>query len=116
MKPASNSSFPRVDYLEAAATRVTARGLSVPGPVWLAMVIIAALAISVSTALRAREHAQTAQASYQQTAARVKQLQIENEQIRARVKQLRENPSANEQAVREQLKYVGQNEVAVKVR
>ena len=116
MKPASNSSFPRVDYLEAAATRVTARGLSVPGPVWLAMVIIAALAISVSTALRAREHAQTAQASYQQTAARVKQLQIENEQIRARVKQLRENPRANEQAVREQLKYVGQNEVAVKVR
>lgn len=80
------------------------------------MVIIAALAISVATALSAREQARTAQASFQQTAARVKQLQMENEQIRARVKQLRENPRATEQAVREQLNYLGQNEVAVKVR
>ncbi len=112
----SNSSFSRVDYLEAAATRVTARGVSVPGHVWLAMIVIAALAISISTAMRAREQARSSQASYTQTAARVKQLQLENEQIRARVKQLRENPRATEQAAREQLHYVGQNEIAVKLR
>lgn len=116
MKPASNSSVSRLSYVEAAAIRISPGGLNIPGYVWLAMIVIAALAISISTAMRAREQARNAQASYQQTAERIRLMQAENERIRGHIKQLREDPRATEQAAREQLHYVAQNEVAVKVR
>lgn len=116
MKPASNSSVSRLSYVEAAAIRISPGGLNIPGYVWLAMIVIAALAISISTAVRAREQARNAQASYQQTAERIKLMQGENEQIRTYIKQLKEDPRATAQAAREQLHYVAPNEVAVKVR
>ena len=116
MKPASNSSVSRLSYVEAAAIRISPGGLNIPGYVWLAMIVISALAISVSTAMRAREQARNAQASYQQTSDRIRLVQSENEQLRARVKQLRDDPRATEQAARERLHYVAHNEVAVKVR
>lgn len=116
MKPASNSSVSRFEYLEAAAIRVSPGRLNVPGYVWLAMIVIAALAISISTAVRSREQARNAQASFQQTSERIRLIQAENEQIRARVRQLRDDPRANEQVAREQLHYLSQNEVAVKVK
>lgn len=116
MKPASNSSVSRLSYVEAAALRISPSGLSIPGYVWMAMIVIAALAISISTAMRAREQARNAQASYQQTAERMRLMQAENEQIRTHIKQLKDDPRATELAAREQLHYVAQNEVAVKVR
>ena len=116
MKPASNSSISRLNYVEAAAIRISPGLLNIPTYVWLAMIVIAALAISISTAMRAREQARNAQASYQQTAERISLIQAENEQIRARVKQLREDPRAIDQAAREKLHYVAPNEVPVKVR
>ncbi|MEP7270180.1 MAG: septum formation initiator family protein [Acidobacteriota bacterium] len=116
LKPVGNSSVTRVNYSEAVAARITWRGLYIPNYVWLAMVMVAALAISASTALRSREQARNAEISYQQTAERVKQLQFDNQRIRERIKQLRDDPRAAEQAAREQLNYLRPNEVAVKLK
>ena len=116
MKPVGNSSITRVSYSDAAVQRFSWRGLYLPNYVWLVMIMIAALAISVSTALRAREQARNAQVSYAQTADRVAQMRAENERIRQRIKQLREDPRATEIAAREQLNYLRPNEVAVKLK
>lgn len=116
MKPVGNSSVTRVNYSQAVAARITWRGLYIPNYVWLVMVMVAALAISVSTAVRSREQARSAQVSYEQTAERVKQMQLENQRIRDRIKQLREDPRAAELAAREQLNYLRPNEVAVKLK
>jgi cell division protein FtsB len=116
LKPVGNSSVTRVNYSQAVATRISWRGFYIPNYVWLVMIVVAATAISASTAIRAREQARNAQISYQQTAERAKQMQIDNARIRERTKQLREDPRANEQAAREQLHYLRPNEVAVKLR
>lgn len=116
MKPVGNSSVTRVSYSEAVAARITWRGLYIPNYIWLVMIMIAALAISVSTAIRSREQARNAQVSYDQTAERVKKMRLENQRIRERIKQLREDPRAAEQAAREQLNYLRPNEVAVKLK
>ena len=116
MKPVGNSSVTRVNYSDAVVQRFTWRGLYIPNYVWLVMIMVAALAISVSTAIRAREQALNAQISYDQTAERVKQMQVANARIRERIKQLREDPRAAEIAAREQLNYLRPNEVAVKLK
>jgi len=116
LKPVGNSSVTRVNYSQAVATRITWRGFYIPNYVWLVMIVVAAAAISASSAIRAREQARSAQASYQQTAERAKQMQVDNARIRERTKQLREDPRATEQAAREQLHYLRPNEVAVKLR
>ncbi len=116
MKPVGNSSVTRVNYAQAVAARTTWRGLYIPNYVWLVMIMVAAVAISVSTAIRSREQARNAEISYQQTAERVKQLQLDNQRIRERIKQLRDDPRAAEQAAREQLHYLRPNEVAVKLK
>jgi len=116
LKPVSNSTVTRVNYSEAVAQRFSWRGLYIPNYVWLVMIMVAALAISVSTAIRSREQARNAQLSYNQTAERVSQMQVENKRIRERIKQLREDPRAGELAAREQLNYLRPNEVAVKLK
>ncbi len=116
MKPVVNSSVTRVNYSEAVAARITWRGLYIPNYAWLVMIMVAALAISVSTAISSREQARNAQLSNAQTAERVRQVQVENQRIRERIKQLREDPRAVEQAAREQLHYLGPNEVAVRLK
>jgi cell division protein FtsB len=116
LKPVGNSSVTRVNYSEAVVQRITWRGLYIPNSVWLVMIMVAALAISVSTALRSREQARNAQISYEQTADRVVQMQAENQRIRDRIKQLREDPRAAELAARDQLNYLRPNEVAVKLK
>jgi cell division protein FtsB len=116
LKPVGNSSVTRVNYSDAVVQRFTWRGLYIPNYVWLVMIMIAALAISVSTAIRAREQARNAQMSYNQTAERVSLMQAENQRIRERIKQLREDPRAAELAARDQLNYLRPNEVAVKLK
>lgn len=116
LKPVSNSSVTRVNYSEAVVQRFTWRGLYIPNSVWLVMIVVAALAISVSTAIRAREQARSAQISFDQTSERVKLMQVENQRIRERIKQLREDPRAAELAARDQLNYLRPNEVAVKLK
>ena len=116
MKPVGNSTVTRVNYSEAVAQRFNWRGLYIPNYVWLVMVMVAALAISVSTAIRSREQARNAQLSYDQTAERVNQMQLANQRIRERIKQLREDPRAAELAARDQLNYLRPNEVAVKLK
>lgn len=116
MKPFGNSSITRVTYAQAAATRINWRGLYVPSYVWLAMIVVAAVALSISTAMRAREQARQAQASYTQTAERVRQAQAENEAIRERIKRLQSDPRAQREEARMQMQYLGANEIAVKLR
>lgn len=116
MKPVGNSSVNRLTYSQAIAARFSWGGLHLPNYVCLVMIMIAAAAISISTAVRSREEARNAQHSLQQTSERVAQMRADNERIRARIKQLRDDPRAAEQAAREQLNYLRANEVAVKLK
>lgn len=116
MKPVGNSSVTRINYAQAVAARTIWRGLYIPNYMWLMMIVVAAVAISISTAVRSREQARNAQISYQQTAERVKLMQIENARVRERIKQMREDPRVGELAAREQLHYLRPNEVAVKLK
>ena len=116
LKPVGNSSVTRLTYSQAIAARFSWGGLHLPNYVCLVMIMIAAAAISISTAVRAREDARNAQLSFQQTSERVAQMRADNERIRARIKQLRDDPRAAEQAAREQLNYLRANEVAVKLK
>ncbi|MCW5968837.1 MAG: septum formation initiator family protein [Blastocatellales bacterium] len=116
MKPVGNSSVTRVTYTQAAAARISWGGLYIPSYVWLLMIIAAAAALSITTAMRAREQAQQAQASYAQTAERVRAVQAENEAIRARIKRLQSDPRVQREEARTHLNYLGANEVPVKLR
>ena len=116
MKLVGTSSVTRVNETQAATTRVAWGKLYIPTYVWLVMIVAAAIALSVATAVRAREQARQAQASYQQTAERVMQAQAENDAIRERIKRLQSDPRTQQEEARKQLNQLGPNEIAVKLK
>jgi hypothetical protein len=85
----------------------------IPNYVWLAMVVMAFFALSISTLMRSREQEREARASYIETQTRVENAKGVQRDIRERTGQIRNDPRVAAQVAQDQLRLVRANEVVV---
>jgi cell division protein FtsB len=115
LKPVVNSSLPKITYTQVSTARAAWWALKIPNYVWLAMIMAAAAALSLSTLAREREEVRRAQAAFTQAQGRVAQVQTANQRLKTEVKNLKNDPRAAERAAQERLNYVRPNEIVVAV-
>lgn len=116
MKSVANSysvELAQHDFSPAIRERIAALMPAIPNHVWLAMLLLAATLLGVSTLARARGVRTNAQAKHAVTASRLTDAQSANEALKAQTQQLRTNTRAAAQAVQSQLHYVKPNEVVI---
>jgi septal ring factor EnvC (AmiA/AmiB activator) len=113
LKPAVNSSLTKFGYTQVATARAAWWALRLPNYVWLAMILVAAAALSLNTIAREREEVRRAQTSYSQTESRFQQAQTENQKLKTELKSLKQNPGVAGRAVQDRLHYVRPNEIVV---
>ena len=113
MKPAVNSSLTKFNYGQAATVRAAWWALKIPNFVWLAMIMLAATALSLNTIAREREEVHRAQAVLAQAQGQVSQAQNVREQLKVEIKTLKDDPRAVERAAQERLHYLRSNEIVV---
>lgn len=87
----------------------------IPNHVWLAMIILAVSALSVSTLMNSQEQEREAKAAYTYTKSRVENAKGVSQQIKERTEQIRRNPNVAAQAAQDQLRLVRRNEIVVAV-
>lgn len=114
MKPVGYTYVSRAIEPQRVETREA--GWRLPSYALIVMIVVTAVALSAATAIRAREQARQAEASYLQTAERVQQARTENARLREQIERFRSQPRAAEQVAREHQPYVRPNEIVVKVR
>lgn len=85
----------------------------VPNYVWLTMIILAALALSVASFLRAQETEREARLAHALVETRVADARLLNAQLKKQNQQLKQNPRVAERAAQEQLRVLRRNEVVV---
>jgi cell division protein FtsB len=85
----------------------------VPNYVWLTMIILAALALSVTSYLRAQEMEREAKLAHAFVETRVEDARALNAQLKKQNQQLKQNPRVAERAAQEQLRVLRRNEVVV---
>lgn len=116
MNSSASKTWIKTQINPAIGARALWQAVQLPNYVWLGMVILAMAALSVTTLVRGREAARTAQVSY---AARQQQLQAAesvNAQLRQEVGALKQNPNAIEREARRRLNYVAANEIVIVTR
>jgi cell division protein FtsB len=96
--------------------RVAALVPPIPNYVWLAMLLLAATLLGVSTMLRARGQLTTAQNNYAVSDSRLTQALAANSEIKDKTALIRTNARAAAQAAQEQLHYVKPNEIVIATR
>ncbi len=96
--------------------RVAALVPPIPSYVWLAMLLLAATLLGVSTMLRARGQMATARNSYAVSDSRLAQAQAANTEIKDKTNLIRTNSQAAAQAAQERLHYVKPNEIVIATR
>ena len=96
--------------------RVAALVPPIPNYVWLAMLLLAATLLGVSTMLRARGQMATARNNYAVSDARLAQAQAANTAIKDKTNLIRTNSQAAAQAAQEQLHYVKPTEIVIATR
>lgn len=85
----------------------------VPNYVWLTMLILAALALSAASFLRAQEMEREAKLAHALVETRVADARLLNAQLKKQNQQLKQNPRVAERAAQEQLRVLRRNEVVV---
>ncbi len=115
LKPAVNSSLTKFHYGQVATVRAAWWVLKVPNFVWLAMIVIAATALSLNTIAREREEFRRAHAALAQAQGQVTQAQTANRRLKDGINNLKNDPHAVECAAQERLNYLRSNEIAVAV-
>jgi cell division protein FtsB len=100
----------------ALGERLVALVPTIPSYVWLAMILLAASLLGVTTMARARGQWQKAQSAHQATASRLQQAKTANAELKARTNLLRQNSRAAAQAAQEQLHHVRPNEIVIATR
>jgi cell division protein FtsB len=117
LKPAANTSATRIlNHPQAALVVAASRVPRLPGYVWLAMIIIAAAALSFGTIARARGEMRQARTAHAQAHAQVKLVESANELLKSRLQNLQQDHRAIERAAQDRLNYVRPNEVVVSTR
>ena len=111
----AESSFVRAYAVGASKTGAEMRQLvpHVPNYVWLTMIIMAALALSIASFLRAQEMEREAKLAHALVETRVEDARILNAQLKKQNQQLKQNPRVAERAAQEQLRVLRRNEVVV---
>lgn len=105
----------------SAGTRATSKAKAVaeswiphiPNYVWLAMIVLAFSALSVSTYLRAQDAEREAVQSHALVSSRVENVKAVNKQIKHQTQQIKTDPHVAEQAAQKQLRVLRPNEVVV---
>jgi cell division protein FtsB len=97
----------------AVGARALVRVLRLPSCVWLGMVILAMAALSVTSLVRGREAARTAQASLEMRRQQFEAVRAANVRLRSDVQNLKHNPQAAEREARQKLNYVAANEIVI---
>jgi cell division protein FtsB len=116
LKPMASSysaSFAVTQVSPAIRERVAAFVPAIPNYVWLAMILLTATLLSISTLLRSRSQMQTAQRVHAATESRLVQVQSTNDAIKNQTVQLRTNRRAAAQTAQTQLHYVKHNEIVI---
>jgi cell division protein FtsB len=128
LKPAVNSSltntrtktgaetWTKAPETAAVGARTLVRALRLPSYVWLGMVILAMAALSVTSLVRGREAARTAQASLEMRRQQFEAVKATNGRRRADVQNLKHHPQAAEREARQKLNYVAANEIVIVAR
>src|SRR5262245_52399042 len=96
--------------------RVAALVPPIPNYVWLAMLLLAATLLGVSTMLRARSQMTTARNNYAVSDSRLAQARAANSEIKDKTDLIRTSARAAAQAAQEQLHYVKPNEIVIATR
>lgn len=105
-----------LDYGRGAVARGLEVVRLVPNLAWLAMIVLAAFMLSLSTMTRNHTEYKQAEAIKAGTVSEVNRVRQVNEGIRARTEQLRSDPKAGRSAARSRLRLVGRNEVVLAIR
>jgi len=87
----------------------------IPNYVWLAMIILAVSALSISTLVRSQSQEREARASYSSVKTRLESTKGINQQIREQTLRLNNDPQVAVQAAQSQLRLVRPNEIVVAV-
>jgi cell division protein FtsB len=111
----ASSSSVRAYALTASKAGTEIRQLvpHVPNYVWLTMIILAALALSVTSYLRAQEMEREAKLAHAFVETRVEDARALNAQLKKQNQKLKQNPRVAERAAQEQLRVLRRNEVVV---
>lgn len=80
------------------------------------MILLAAIALAVSTLRREQQEAQRAKANHAQTYQGVAQLRSENDRLKAEIMRLKRDRSLAEREAQRKLNYVRPGEVVVPIR
>jgi len=98
-----------------AASRTSAKNWipHIPNYVWLAMIVLAFSALSVSTYRRAQDAEADALQSHAVVSSRLENVKATNHQIKQQTQQIKTNPRAAEAAAQQQLRVLRRNEVVV---
>jgi hypothetical protein len=119
LKRVSNSYSARavsaLNYGPTAAERYLWWVPQIPNYVWLAMIVMALFALSISTLMRSREQEREARASYIQAQTRVENARGVQRDIKERTGQIRNDSRVAAQVAQDQLRLVRANEVVVAV-
>jgi hypothetical protein len=88
----------------------------VPNLAWLTMIILAILALSLSTLVRSRNAYNEAVSRKARTADKVAQVRQENQSLRRQTDELKRDPKVGRLAAEQRLRLVGRNEAVIAVR
>lgn len=120
MKSAAQTYSARTSSVRAYAMTATKAGAEIrqwlphiPNYVWLAMIILTAMALSVTSYLRAQDMEREAKAAHAFIETRVEDARALNAQLKKQTQQLKHNPRVAERAAQEQLRVLRRNEVVV---
>lgn len=120
MKRVAYSYSARTSSIRAYAITATKAGAEIrqwlphiPNYVWLAMIILTAMALSVTSYLRAQDMEREAKTTHSFVMTRVEDAKALNQQLKKQNQQLKQNPRVAERAAQEQLRVLRRNEVVV---
>jgi cell division protein FtsB len=87
----------------------------IPNYVWLAMIILAVSALSISTLMRSQAQEREAKASYTSVKTRLENAKGINRQIKEQTQRIKNNPEVAAQAAQDELRLLRPNEIVVAV-
>jgi hypothetical protein len=118
LKQVVNSYSASLTFTQSTALgeRIAALVTPIPNYVWLAMILLAATLLGVSTTLRASGQVVTARNNYSVTDSRLTQARAANIEIKDKTNLISTNSRAAAKAAQEQLHYVKPNEIVIATR
>lgn len=103
-------------YAPDTAAKVLSWAPSIPNYVWLAMIILAVSALSVTAAMRASTNEVEAVSSYSYIQTRVENARAVQLQLREQTKQIRTDPVVASQVAQDRLRLTRVNEIVLAVK